>query len=718
MPGTSAYVQISKYALLEYQYNSENIPISGSAGSAGALRLENKYLGTYQFLNTNPSVSLTGNVLDRSAGRTGELSNRWAYFDIDTAVPIFQTNSNYDVVNQTANLISIAGKYDTARLHILSGFDFPGLDGIILQIRWKEWVLNESSKSRFFDACNQVYLKGQPQIQFNANPLFLGDRLYDRYIDVKIPSLFEVNQDFWNSTTANNTIGYNYTFDNVGFLQNSQIFANLFEIDSSEISNGNLFLITGNSYTTAFNAADNYSQLGVVIAENPTYDYIEYYPTWNGAFIETYLSDLNSVGGNWVVINQIEVYEQVGNSSLRTANMTMLQENNYDQPGIFRPVIQNASIAYSYTIDYTMRFFNRVDNTEIVRKSAFTSTDVKKYGKQLDKINVLQGFTPVKVYNKIVQMSQDNSTDFGITALKEVVTQKIITPVFYDTNMITVDSAYNTNQSLGQTVWPQGTNTIYLGAFDNMIKFKIFTLSPDKKDNVSFDLSTFSKNIALAFNTADNNKVYVDMYTDINLADPSMGEIVFRIDTSTAVTVLGSPDKTYYIINNTDPETVLYSGKYDNLSNVEAGTASSANSILSVLDNQIASSQAQLAAIQASIQSANTTLSGGSTTMAGKVNQSTANAVLLNSQAQNTEQTQADQTVLTQAQAAQQNAIQQASQGGTVPNIVEIPGVTTNMGANPQVSIRPLVEYPASPATGFNIASNPATQGNTTIAND
>ena len=35
MPGTSAYIQISKYALLESQYNSEYIPVSGGSGSAG-----------------------------------------------------------------------------------------------------------------------------------------------------------------------------------------------------------------------------------------------------------------------------------------------------------------------------------------------------------------------------------------------------------------------------------------------------------------------------------------------------------------------------------------------------------------------------------------------------------------------------------------------------------------------------------------------------------
>jgi hypothetical protein len=721
MPGTSSYIQISRYALLEYQYNSEAIPVSASPGSAGALRLENKYMGTYQFLNTSQSVNLTGNVLDRSAGRMNPNGNRWAYFDIDTAVPIYQTNSNFDIVDLSNTLSPLAGKYDTARLHILSGFDFPGIDGIILQIQWKQWQLNSSNGNKLIDVCNQAYLKGQEQIQFNSTPLFLGDRLYDRYIDVKIPSLYDVNQDFWNSPTANNTIGYNYTFDNVGFLQNSQILATLYEIDSTEVTNGNQYFLTGNSYNTAFNAADNYSQLGLVIKEDEENDYIEYYPTWNGAFLETYINDLNSVGGDWVVINQLEVYEQVGISQRKTANMTMLQDSNFDQPMIYRPVIMNAAVAFSYTIDYTMRFFNRVDNTEIIRKSSFTSTNVKKYGKQLEKINVLQGFTPVKVYNKIVQMtSSDTESLSGLTIPKEVVTQMVVTPVFYDTNYITVDSSTDLNQSLGETVWPQGTNTVFLGAFDNMVKFKIFTLSPDKKENVSFDMSAFIGNVAMAFDTAAGDKLYVDQYNDINLANPAMGEVVFRIDSTTAVNILASSDRDYYIINRTNPETVIYSGKFEDIAKKTSTKITTANSQLETIQNQISAAQSKLASIQSSISAAGTTVTGGAQqnntamTMTATAGTSSPASNLLTAEQQAQQViSQQNQETLSKAEAAAQQAIQQAAVSNVHINIVEIPGVTPNLGSNPQINIKPLVEFPAKPKEGYNSKNNPVKSGNT-----
>jgi len=725
MAGTSAYIQISRYALLEYQYNNDLIPISGSPGSAGALRLENKYMGTYQFLNTNSSVSITGNVLDRSAGRMGPLLNKWAYFDIDTAVPIFLTNSNFVVENETANLSTLAGRYDTARLHILSGFDFPGLDGIILQIQWKEWTLNSSIQNRLFDACNYVYLKGQEQIEFNSTPLFLGDRLYDRYIDVKIPSFYTVQQDFWNSPTATNTIGYNYTFNNVGFQQNSQITAHLFEIDATETLNGNLYLYTGNSYNAVFNSADNYSQLGLVINEDEFNDYIEYYPTWNGAFLEVYINDLNSVGGDWVVINQIELYEQIGTGQLRTANMTMLQDGNFDQPMIYRPVIMNSSLAFSYTIDYTMRFFNRVDNTEIVRKASYTSTNVKKYGKQLEKINVLQGFTPVKVYNKIVQMtSADNLAISGLTIPKEVVTQKVVTPVFFESNMISVSSSSDLTASLGEVVYPQGTNTIYIGPFDNMVKFKIFTLSADKSQNVSFDLSSFIGNVALVFNTTDGVKLDIPAYIDINLANPNMGEVVFKIDSSAATKILASTDKNYFIVNQTNPETVIYSGKYDSVANKANGKATDIKSVLDSLDSQIKDKQQALSKITAETVAAANQVNGGNTTSASvttEVKPSAANAIIDQQQVAQQEITQAEQATMTTAQASVQAALQQAADGAPKPNIVEIPGFVSSVlsmfGDNPQVSVSPLVQKPAEPEKGFNSSDNPTTNGNVNTSN-
>jgi hypothetical protein len=404
----------------------------------------------------------------------------------------------------------------------------------------------------------------------------------------------------------------------------------------------------------------------------------------------------------------------------------MLQDRNYDEPGIFRPVVQNASLAFSYTIDYTMRFFNRVDNTEIIRKSSYTSTNVKKYGKQLDKINVLQGFAPLKVYNKVVQMdAQDTANYTGITVPKEVVTQLVVTPVFYDTNMISVDSANDINQSLGDTVWPQGTNTIYIGPFDNFVKFKIFTTSANNRQNVSLDMSAYVGNIALSFDTVDNNRVSIPVYTDINVADPSIGELLFRMDTATAVKVLASTNKNYFITNSTNPETVLYSGKFDDVSNRSKGQTNGAKSILESFDTQIAAKKATLASLEASISSANTTLIGGNTTSMTATTAvpsitlptitSSANAVLVESQAAAAIATEVATAQLSQAQVAQSTALAQAAENPAAINFVEIPGVTPNLGGNPQSAIKPLVVNPSEPAAGGNPAKNPSKQGNTNL---
>jgi tetratricopeptide (TPR) repeat protein len=55
------------------------------------------------------------------------------------------------------------------------------------------------------------------------------------------------------------------------------------------------------------------------------------------------------------------------------------QTSNYDDPILFRPIILNSANAVSFSIDYTLRIYNRSDGTQIIKKARITSFDVKKY---------------------------------------------------------------------------------------------------------------------------------------------------------------------------------------------------------------------------------------------------------------------------------------------------------------------------------------------------
>ncbi len=695
MPATSQYIQITDYALVEYIYTDETITTT----QARCLRLQNKYTNTYQFLNNAQAFKRTANILDNSASRLGTDAKVWAYHDIDSPVPIIQQDNNFVLTDVTANLLSNQN-YDTVRVHFLAGYTFPGLDGVITEIQFNEWTATGLNPRPFTAAAN-VYLKSEPNVTFSTNPIFIADRYFDRYIEFKIPSLYSVNLDFWTSPTATNTIGYQYTFGNVGFLQGSQISINLYEINSISESNGNRYLNTGTTWNSSVNQQDEYSFVGAVVKENSEYDFIEYYPTFQGGYIEDYINLLNETG-QWVVINQLTVYEQVGTNFIKTSDVTILQEENFDQPSVYRPVLRNAAAVYSYSIEYIMRLVNKVSNKEIVRRSTFSSTDVKKYGYQLERINALEGFRPIKVYNKIVKTDESPapSVSFGTP---RIVTQVRYVNNYFDVNYISVDSTTEIDSTeIGQIVYPQGTNVFYMNPFDNFVKFKIFTKSKDKKQNVTLDLASNGMNVKLSFVFDDKSQIFLDPVQDITVANPGSGEVLFKVDSETAVKLLGGSARSYFLVNKTAEgnDVLMYTGKFESVElRKSSETAVQQNQlIVSQLESKINDLKKIQENLTVSITSPETATGvTGATGATGATGGSPATNVAEEQAAVNAASTAEGIVTVTAESAGISEAITEAA-GSAKPvkiNIPEVPGVTASLESANFSKVRPKVENPS-----------------------
>jgi hypothetical protein len=705
----SSYLQINEYIVLEYEYTATAIPLTGT-GSAKALRIENLYQDQYQFINNAQAVNTTGNVLDRSSSVINKNSNYWAYHDINAVYPVISNDPNFILTDVSSSLVG-AIKYDTVKLHILSGYNFEGVEGFISEIVFKEY------DGRDFIASDFSYLKGETFINFSTTPLFLGDRLYDRYIEYNVPSLYEINQDFWPNPLSSATFGYQYTHNNTGFIQDSPIYFNFYEIATITTTNGNKFVNTGRVFNSSFPQSDSYTFLGAAVLENPEYDYIEYYPTYNGGFLEDYIAALNSIGGSWVVIHQIEVLEQIGSQILRTANMTMMQDSNFDQPGIFRPVILNSGLAFSYTIEYTMRLFNRNDGHEIIRRSTFTSYEPKKYGKQLERINVINGYRPFKVYNKIETIS-----DSGVGAssyANNVVPQPVISRVYVNNFMesanISVDSTSDVSQKLGEIVYPQGKNYIFVNPFDNFFKFKIFTKSADKMENVSLDLSTDYNRLNIVFIQDDGTKIYIPAVVDNTLA-PASGECLFKVDDTMSTILLNQMNREYYLVIKTPEgnDTQLYSGNYSR----QQDRKKVQDEINNTIENQLSQKIADLENAKAALDEKNSELQAQSKTLADQqatllaeqnillnTNQNLSSTSAQTASLNNELQKQLDEisranAFLTKEQQSLREALDAASKDkgrSNNFNFVEIPGVSTSLGIGIKNATQPIVQNPANP---------------------
>ena len=559
---TSRYIQITDWALLEYEYESQAIPNS----EVKAFKIENEYTDTLQFINGDLATSMTGNVPNKSSIVTNVIGNYWAYTK-SGVTDVFQDDPKITRTEVTSDLTSDI-QYDKVKIHILAGFNLESLDGLIAEMKFND------KQGKSLTVAAHTYLSNETDWNLNPEPLFLGDRLYDKYIEFRVPSLNSIITEFNANPSNNGSFGYIFTQDNTGFISDGLIEFTLHEINETTVLNGVTNFLTGNKYDTSFLPADLFALLGATVRESESGDYFEYFMTWDNGFPGNYINNLNSVGGDWSIVHQVEVFEQVTTETVRTSNMTVLQDGNYEQPNIFRPIILNSNIAFSFTINYVMRFLNRANGQQIIRRSSITSYEPKKYGRDLTKITVQQGYRPISVYNKIVNSDNQNDNLSSIQnagSLFQPAIDTLYIPTYFSNTQIALSTVGNDSQELDGVIWGQGNGIILLNEFDNIIRFKIYQKNKDRDEFEPFDL-TAADTYILTFILDDGEKIFIEPKRNSSIS-PIDGEIEFMINHEDSVKLLDQDRKTFYIISRGsvgDTETALYQGKYENFANRDA----------------------------------------------------------------------------------------------------------------------------------------------------
>jgi hypothetical protein len=731
---SSRYIQITPWALLEYEYANQSISLS----STKATKIQNDYTQSFQFVNGNIALNLTGNVLDRSAVPLSPLRNRWGYTDIDAIVPLIGLDPKLTATDITSILTTSTINYDIVKIHIVSGFNLEGLDGLIAQIQFQD------RKDKMIDIANHVFRTGETQINFNSLPIFLGDRLYDRFIEFKIPALTWANQEFLSNPNNPGGFAYNFTSENLGFKPDSLIAFSLYEINSTQQENSNIFFLTGNKYEVSFLPVDQFGLLGAVIRESNSGDYFEYFATWDNALIENYIANLNAFGGNWAIVHQINIIEQVGLDFIKTTNFTMLQDSQFDKPIIYRPVIVNAGLAFSFSIDYTMRLFNRNDGQQIIRRSSITSYEPKKYGREIEKITVQQGYRPVKVYNKIVtaessqlQALPESFIENSPGIFKTIVDTRYI-PTFYNNTNISLTTRGKDSQELDGIIFGQGKAILLLNEYDNRIRFKMYDKRTFDKELEMMNLSSYAS-IRLSFIYDDGQKIYInsDFAQEI---DPTTGEIEFLINSEISSKLLNQSDKRFFLVStaaegNTD-ETVLYQGKYENFSNRDRVIAAIEAERIKEIDKKIK----QLEKLKSDIDKRNQDLEVNIQVNQNLVSQielenqrlvltriqeeqileesrSAAEQARIQLEIQNDiarKQAQRDAEILDKKTAEYQLLLSKSIQNNKPFDLKEIPGEVIDLGSSIK-AIRPVNLVPSSPSTvGVTLGANTNSQNNRT----
>jgi hypothetical protein len=539
----SKYIQISDFLLLEYEFNKSETLLDLTGISS---IIATNFFGSLQYFNVG-GQGITNNSLNLNSVPTNATKSSWYFSPYDTSGYGFYFDSSIAVSQ-------LSYPFDTIKVHIVSGYNFDDITGFLLQIGAQDASGNLVNLSNF---TWEKQVLGSDVLKFDNNTLLLGNRFYDKYVEFKVPSIQSLGGDI---TTS------------LGQALNIKTLSDIY-ITYSTIPdmNVNTYIIseTISLQLPVSSPADDFNCL---IAESTSGDYIEFYATFRDLIIGEYIGEIeqgtiplytsNNPNDNyqefadqygsgtpkWVLMHELYVYEHIGlSTSLLTQKYVFTQEDNFMNPNTFRPVLKNADIDSSYTIQYVCRLMNRMDGTQIIRKASFASQNPKKYGLYFTRINV-DNYIPYKVFNRLDAEASPNIIGGGTQKTKFV-------KVYYDS----VDVMLNMNNE----VLPQGTGPLFLKQSDGIYLFKFNKVDTDAgNQSINVDLSG-AYNYALIFVLDDQSKVEIGPTFSANM-NVTLGQLEFKILESQVQTLLSQTGNSYSIVvkNPDGTQYTFYEGIY------------------------------------------------------------------------------------------------------------------------------------------------------------
>ena len=473
----------------------------------------------------------------------------------------------------TANINFIL--YDTVRLHLKSGFSFAarGYEGFLFEV-------NSDRTTRVKNYLTQlVYLNQSNYELSNPKPFILGETLWSKYINIKIPSLVGQNSEFDDRFYGDGTIG---SSDKNPFSNYNISFKLL---DRLEAIGGYDYVYAGeeNSFTVA--REDEFADFTVVVEDANDGDYFKIYGEKDNSlagFEGHILQRIRTSSDDIVVIFDVDVFEQVGTSFIKTTQNTFTQYEDFSTPVTFRPVITNANVAVNFSIDVTMRIYNQTDNSQITKKASLTVSQAARYGKRLQALKIDSPNILTEVYNVLPSLTS-NKIISGFITDNLPRTIKYVPTFIERYNVIASSSRVDLTgigSGSGSGAGGRGVNemladvedietgefvnegdlTITVPPFATYIKFVIAKKRGDDFEYISFENTELVK---LTFNDGKTKLKFNHVYNkDI---DMGQGEVLFKINEQNANSIRGMQNKTFYIsIDNGQDETMVTKGKFIN----------------------------------------------------------------------------------------------------------------------------------------------------------
>lgn len=512
------------YATADEETGNDIRTGAGQPGRYQAVSVDGVEASKYALLDS------TNNFIDNNVNWTGSTS---------------ATIQQADATDIPSNTVT----YDTVRLHLKSGYSFAarGYQGFLFQVG----VVRQSGVKNYFTSI--AYLNTSSFEIQNPKPFILGETMYSKFIEIKVPSLVNMDPDF-------KTWFFGTGVDDLNPTANYEITYKL--IDSIDSSTGFDYINTGDEVQFVVAREDEFQDIAAVVEEAADGDYFNLYATKDGSISEfdKYIQNrLLTSDDDITVFHEITVYEQITSFFDKSYSVTVSQTENFDEPIPFRPIINNSSVATAYNIDYTLRIYNESNNTQIVKKASYTSYNVGKYGKYLRNINLPSSNRIMKVYNTLPNVLENRQIIENLATLPN--NQVSFVPTFIERMNIVTGSTnvtINSNQVVDNSsikYYSDGESQLKLSPFDNYIKFKIAKLDGDDLINIS--LESVNKVVLNLGNVAIDNTLN---YADVELAE---GEIMFKISEAVMNKVARQSNDTYMLsIHNGNDKTLIHHGTF------------------------------------------------------------------------------------------------------------------------------------------------------------
>lgn len=580
----SRYLQISDAILLEYIINNDFINEDISDTNDNTLNCYstqetmpiiyniinkdgyNKLMVEQNDAGTNNTVAKTAFPVDKNKSTWVTLNS---IKDVDKFIVSDENSKSKHVVTKGSTIIP----YDIIRLHVLSGYSFTDIFGFLLQVKTKNNLGND------IYLANWLFNREFINLYNYEKMMIINDRVYDKYIDLKIPSVkalkslnisgeaYKDGRDILSELNIENgilndieiiyssidkdtlqpaysddntiyktQIGYYFNLDNeikISIPYDSP--ADRFNIHLSEASDGDYlkFYGTWDNHPLTYAIISKFgNQIKIASSNNDNYD--------NDAL---YYADTD-VKSNWVLNHEIitTLYSMPSENSEKnlpaivsreTYNVTQdfIQNTNDKLVFCYKPILHNNIINNQVdfiTFDYTCRLINRYNGEQIVRKGALTSYNVNRYIQGLSKISV-KNITPYTVYNKIEKISEN------ITSVNRPQQTKY-TKIFYNISNINVE----TSDANSTYYIPENNFTLNMYRYDHNYKLRFSTYDQDTQTYKNVNLNDMSSYL-LRF-TDENNKIIEIPCTYSNNMNLSLGEVEFKISTNNSRKLEVLPD--------------------------------------------------------------------------------------------------------------------------------------------------------------------------------